>query len=128
MMLQLDLTDSWRETIPHCKRYTRRKANPLKQSRLYYVLSDYLIGNVEEADILPGYRSDLKLSFGKQIKRSTFWKCNCSLLKDKQHIDEINDEINNFIKEYTVRRVEPRHVDGELRYMKSVLLLLLLLS
>ena len=70
-MLELDLTDIWRENNPDCKRYTWRKANPLKHSRLdYLLLSDYLIWNFEEADILPGYRSDhssvdLKLSCGK---------------------------------------------------------------
>ena len=32
MMLELDLTDIWRENNPDCKRDTWRKANPLKQS------------------------------------------------------------------------------------------------
>ena len=34
MMLELDLTDIWRENNPDCKRYKWKKANPLKQSRL----------------------------------------------------------------------------------------------
>ena len=107
MMSELELRDIWRENNPDCKRYTWRKATPLEQSRLdYFLLSDALIWNFEDADIRPGYRSDhsivdLKLSFGTESKRNTFWKCNCSLLKDKQYIHEINDEINSVIEEYT---------------------------
>ena len=102
-MLELGLTDIWREANPDCKRYTWRKTKPLKQSRLdYFLLSDYLVSSFEDTDILPGYRSDhsmvtLKLHFGKEMKRNTFRKFNCSLLKDKKYIDEINDEINNVI-------------------------------
>ena len=47
----------------------------------------------DDADILPGYRSDhstvmLKLKFGKDTKQNTFWKFNCSLLKDKKKEEE----------------------------------------
>ena len=49
-------------------------------------------------DILPGYQSDhsivmLKLKFGKDIKHNTFWKFNCSLLRDKEYLDQVNTEI-----------------------------------
>ena len=107
MMSELELTDIWRENNPDCKCYKWRKATPLKQSRLdYFLLSDYLIWNFEDADIRPGYRADhsivdLKLSFGTESKRNTFWKFTCSLLINKQYINEINDEINSVIEEYT---------------------------
>ena len=45
-MLELGLTDIWREANPDCKRYTWRKTKPLKQSRLdYFLLSDYLVSS-----------------------------------------------------------------------------------
>ena len=118
MMLELGLTDIWREANPECKRYTWRKTKPLKQSRLdYFLLSDYLVSSFEDTDILPGYRSDhsmvtLKLRFGKEMKRNTFWKFNCSLLKDKKYTDEINDEINNVIEQYAAPHYDKASISG----------------
>ena len=64
-MLELGLSDIY-------KRYTWRKTKPLKQSRLdYFQLSDYLVSNFENADIVPGYHSDnlvLPLSFALEKK------------------------------------------------------------
>ena len=58
-MLDLGLADIWRESNPDCRRYTWRRPNPLKQSRLDdFLLSDLLFWYFEDADILPGYRSD----------------------------------------------------------------------
>ena len=42
----------------------------------------------------------LKLKFGKDIKHNTFWKFNCSLLRDKEHLDQVNIEIQNLTEEY----------------------------
>ena len=102
-MLELGIwyvrTGIWREANPDANVITWRKTKRLKQSRLdYFLLSDSL-SSFEDTDILPGYQSDhsvvtLKLRFGKPIKPSTFCKFNCSLLKDKKYIDEINDQIN----------------------------------
>lgn len=91
MMLELVLTDVWREGNPDCKRYTWRRPSPFQQSRLdYFLMSDYLFWYFEDADIIPGYRTDhslitLKLKFGKDVKQNTFWKFNTSLLKDKKN-------------------------------------------
>ena len=96
MILELELTDVWRENNPQCKRYTWRKPNPLKQDRLDFILlSDHLMWHFDDKDILPGYRSDhsvvmLKLRVGKGIKHKRFWKFNCSLLTDKQYLDQVN--------------------------------------
>ncbi len=59
----------------------------------------------DDTDILPGYRSDhslvmLKLKFGKNIKHNTFWKFSCSLLRDKEYLDQVNTEIQNVTEEY----------------------------
>ena len=62
MISELNLTDIWRENNPESRRYTWRRPTPLKQSRLdFFLLSDYLIWNYEDSDILPGYRSDHSL-------------------------------------------------------------------
>ena len=37
------------------------------------------------------------------MKRNTFWKFDCSLLKDKQYIDKIKDEINSVVEQYALR-------------------------
>ena len=106
MMLDLGLADIWRENNPDCKRYTWRRPNPLKQSRLdYFLLSDLLIWYFEDADILPGYRSDhsmvtLTLQLKHSNKPNTFWKFNASLLRDKEYVDEINSEILMTLNEY----------------------------
>ena len=42
----------------------------------------------------------LKLKFGKDIKHNTFWKFNCSLLRDKEYLDQVNIEIQNVTEEY----------------------------
>ena len=105
-ILELELTDVWRENNPQCKRYTWRKPNPLKQARLDFILlSDHLMWHFDDTDILPGYRSDhsivmLKLKFGKDIKHNTFWKFNSSLLRDKEYLDQVNIEIQNVTEEY----------------------------
>ena len=106
MILELELTDVWRENNPQCKRYTWRKPIPLKQARLDFILlSDHLMWHFDDTDILPGYRSDhsivmLKLKFGKGIKHNTFLKFNCSLLRDKEYLDQVNTEIQNVTEEY----------------------------
>ena len=42
----------------------------------------------------------LKLKFGKDIKHNTFRKFNCSLLRDKEYLDQVNTEIQNVTEEY----------------------------
>ena len=42
----------------------------------------------------------VKLCFGKEVKRNTYWKFNSSLLKHKQYSDETNDEINTVVEQY----------------------------
>ena len=106
MILELELPDVWRENNPQCKCYTWRKPNPLKQARLDFILLlDHLMWHFDDADILPGYRSDhsivmLKLKFGKNTKHNTLWKFNCSLLRDKDYLYQVNTEIQNVTEEY----------------------------
>ena len=50
------------------------------------------------------------------MKRNTFWKFNCSLLKDKKYIDEINDEINNVIEQYAAPHYDKASISGIAKY------------
>jgi exonuclease III len=111
MINDLNLTDIWRENNPQVKRFTWRRSSPVKQSRLdFFLLNENLVQYYKDADIVPGYRTDhsmviLKLQFGKDVKRKTFWKFNSSLLKDKEYVEEINQEINNVILEYAAENI-----------------------
>ena len=108
MIINLDLTDIWRDLNPDTRRYTWRRTTPLQQSRLdFFLVSDTLVQFVEDADIKYGYRSDhsmivLKMSFGTEIKRNTFWKMNNLLLKDKDYLSLVNEEIRAVVEEYAV--------------------------
>jgi len=106
MMQNLDLVDFWREINPELKRYTWRRGTPFQQSRLdYFLVTDAVSRYVTDADIKPGYRTDhsiitLTLQFGDEEKRNMFWKFNTSLLKDIDYLTEVNNEIDQVIKEY----------------------------
>ena len=106
MMINLDLTDKWRDLNPELRRYTWRRNNPTQQSRLdFFLVSDLMSADVHDADILPGYRTDhslILLSLGKvkEGKRFSLWKFNASLLKDKEYLDDINTVIEEIKKEY----------------------------
>ena len=118
MTTELGLADIWREDNPELRRYTWRKATPFKQSRLdYFLLSDLLIWYFESADIVPGYRSDhsmvtLTLKFGKNKQTHNFWKFNCSLLRDKQYVEGINEEILNVAREYAAAHYDRKTLDS----------------
>ena len=116
--MNLDLIDIWREINPEIRRYTWRRPTPFQQSRLdFFLISENMIQNVEEAEIVYGYRSDhsmitLKLSFAKEMKRKTFWKFNSSLLKDVEYIEEINTEIKHVTEEYAVLVYNQKQIEN----------------
>ena len=100
------LIDIWRDLNPELQRFTWRRSNPLQQSRLdFFLVSEQTCNDISYADILPGYRTDhslitLKMTFGEQTRKSTFWKFNSSLLKDRKYIDEINKTLERVIEQY----------------------------
>jgi len=106
MMFNLDLVDIWRELNPELRRYTWRRSKPFQQSRLdFFAISENLSNLVVDADILPGYRTDhslviLSLVTGQEETRSTLWKFNSSLLKDKNYLNKVNVLIQDVITEY----------------------------
>ena len=103
-----ELSDVWREINPEVPRFTWRRPTPFQQSRLdFFLISDTLLSNVKDADIVPGYRSDhsfitVDLEFKEEIKHKTYWKFNSSLLKDKKCTDEIKATISKVTQQYAL--------------------------
>lgn len=108
MMINLDVTDIWRDLNPELRRFTWRRSNPVQQSRLdFFLVSDLLSADILDADILPGYRTDhslivLSLGSNKEEKHFSLWKFNSLLLKDKIYLEEVNQLILSVKEEYAV--------------------------
>ena len=121
MILNLDLTDVWRDPSAECMRFTWRGQAPQLQLLDFFFLFSFfsppspfpesLVPYVEQTDIMYGYRSDyfivvLKFVFGKEeIKRKTFWKFYTALLKDYGYLKEINEEIKNAVILYDTNEI-----------------------
>ena len=118
MIAELDLNDIWRDLNQDCHRFTWRRNNPLQQARLdFFLISDHVVTFVDEVDIECGYRTDhslirLKLRFNEKAKFRNFWKFNSSLLKDKEYLKEINEEIKCIKEEYAVSPYARDSVDN----------------
>ena len=53
MIINLNITDIWRDLNVDARRFTWRRKNPLQQSRLdFFLISDTLVSHVEAADIM----------------------------------------------------------------------------
>ena len=93
------LVDIWREQHPNLRRYTWKKRNPTKYSRLdYFLVSPELLPYVASSDIRYGHRTDhnvVTLTFknADSLKRNMYWKFNNSLLKDDAYLNQIKTEI-----------------------------------
>ena len=95
-----NLNDIWRLKNPTKRRFTWRQKTPPIYCRLdFFLISDTLNDMVEDADILPGLRSDhspvtLALSSIKdQPKGRGMWKLNNSFLEEDKYIQEITNEL-----------------------------------
>ena len=117
MMEELSLIDVWREINSDTLRYTWRRPNPFQQARLdFFLISENLLSEVKETDILVSYRSDhsmisLDFMFGKEEKRSNFWKFNASLLKDKKYVETINSTIKEVKGQYSALVYDRENID-----------------
>ena len=106
MMEDLQLLDYYRILNPDKKAYTWRKKNPLKQSRLDYILiSDSLSNLVENCTIKPGYRSDhsivvIELKFNPFARGRGLWKFNNTLLTDKEYVTKVKETIQSVSNQY----------------------------
>ena len=106
MMSENDLCDIFRVRNPDLKRYTWRRKAPFKQRRLdYFLISDELQDQIDQADIIPSIQSDhstlkLKICGAKcNSKGPSYWKLNNSLLQDKVFTELMKSEIPKFYQE-----------------------------
>jgi exonuclease III len=105
-----NLTDIWRILNPNLKRYTWRQGkstNTLRQSRLdYFLISTHMIYDLENVDILPGFRSDhslIEINFKghKDSNRGpSYWRFNSSLLRDTEYVTYMNNRIDEIIEKH----------------------------
>jgi exonuclease III len=93
MKVDMGLCDPWRVLNKDTKRFTWRKNNPVKQARLdFFFISSEILNIIDQADILPGYRTDhsmviIGLSKSNNIKRGRgSWKMNNDLLEDEEYV------------------------------------------
>ena len=59
IITELSLVDAWRVLNPDISRYTWRRKNPEIQCRLdFFQVSQSMMSNITQADILCGYKTD----------------------------------------------------------------------
>ena len=103
-----NLCDVYRNLNPEKRRYTWRRKNPIKQARLdYFIASTPLLDIINSCVIKPGYRSDhsileLNITFCNFIRGKGIWKLNCSILKDKEYLIQMNKAIDDETSRYNM--------------------------
>ena len=103
MMENLNMLDIWRIQHPDTNQYTWRRRNPYAiHCRLdMFLISDTLQSCVEQSTITPSFRSDhsfigIKCNLSDISRGPGFWKLNCSLLRDPEYVQLINNVISEF--------------------------------
>ena len=100
MINDLNLCDIYRSLHPTTRRYTWRRKNPVKQSRLdFFLASNSILDIVKTCDVKLSYRSNhsmikLELILNSFISGKGIWKFNNSLLSSPDYLDLINKVIN----------------------------------
>ena len=101
----MNIIDIWRTLHPDSTRCTRRQMSKsgLVQSRLdFWLISTFMLYDVEKCDIYPGLKSDhsvVTLHFKSnetQPRGRGFFKFNTLLLKDRKYVEMIKQEIMEF--------------------------------
>ena len=106
VMQDCDLIDVFRSAHPHSKKFTWRRRNPVKLSRLdYFIGSATLADLVQSVSIKHGYKTDhslieIKILLSEFQKGKGRWLFNTDLLKDIEYLDLVNNTINDQRKNY----------------------------
>ena len=116
-MMEKNLIDIWRLQNPKEKRFTWGTKKPYKRGRLdFFLISNDSLGMVPTSNIHSNYRSDhsmisldLRLSNNQRGRGS--WKFNNNLLKNKDSVKLIKDEIQNIKHVYALPVYRPEVVD-----------------
>ena len=112
-----NLFDTFRELHPSLKRYTWRRKNPFKQSRLdFFLVTENLINLVKTSKIETGYKSDhsivtLSLTMNTFEHGKGLWKHNNSLLNDIEYLNAINSKILEIKKQYCLPIYNLENID-----------------
>ena len=102
---------------PSLKRYTWRRKNPLKQSRLdLFLVTESIINSVKSSKIETGYKSDhsmvtLLLAMDNFEHGRPLWKHNSSLLTDIEYLKTINSKILDIKKQYCLPVYDLDNID-----------------
>ena len=98
-MNELDLVDIWRMLNEDERRYTWRRKNSEVHCRLDFVLaSQTLLGNITNAEIVPGYKTDhstitLNISLHSNPRGPGLCRLNTSLLTESDYVNQIIAQI-----------------------------------
>lgn len=105
IMETFQLVDCWRILNPTKRRFTWHARG--KASRLdYWLISEHLMNDLNNCDILPGLHSDhsiIQAQFGNnELKRGKgIWKFNTSLLYDSNYVSKVKNIISECKSEYS---------------------------
>ena len=117
MILNLDLTDIWRDLIEECRRFTWQRPTLLQQSCLdFFLISESMVPYVEQTDIYIYILSSMDTgqtilwlfwNFYLQKKKwnekhSGNFIIPCWKIMRMYNVKEINEEIKNVIEEYAI--------------------------
>ena len=102
---ELSLVDAWRVLNPDISRYTCRRKNLEIQCRLdFFLVSQSMMSNITQADILCGYKTDHSMITINTALRNPrgpgFWKMNTSFLTDVNYVNQIRTTIREVLSEY----------------------------
>lgn len=101
-----DVIDIWRTLNPEEERFTWRQKNPNIQCRLdFFLASQSLMGNINTADIVPGYKTDhsmitMEITTNFNPRGPGLWKLNTSFLSEDNYVSKIKDIIQQTKDEY----------------------------
>jgi exonuclease III len=94
-----ELVDVWRSFHERDRQYTWHHKNPIKMSRLDFILvSEDIMSVISNSQILPKYKSDhspvaIDILVTKHTRGAGYWKFNNSLLNDLDFVKMIKDSI-----------------------------------
>jgi len=100
-----NLMDIWRLKNPDNIKFSWRRRNPIRQSRIdLWIIPNTLIYSVDSCEIRPSIRSDhslVTLILNKPVAQrgKGYWKFNSSLLQDQNYIDRINNLLQQIQEE-----------------------------
>ena len=105
-MLNLDLTDIWRDMHPDKRRFTWRQSKPEIHCRFdFFLISQGLSPHVLATVINPGYKTDhsfitLSVNLLSNPRGPGYWKLNASFLGEDEYVNLIKATITEVQEEY----------------------------